>query len=105
MTGTAKLTPNQIGYLLSKAEIQINMMKEMYVALNMLTCSEKTTFRQRQLNHRGLGEGDHGTRSHTAEPYSCLQVCKRAIMEAVKNHYLHFIFDIMVKQYGMGVTV
>ena len=31
-------------------------------------------FRQRQLSHRGLGEGDYGTRSHTAEPYSCLQV-------------------------------
>ena len=46
------------------------MMKEMYVALGMHTCSEKTTFRQRQLSHRGLGEGDYGTRSRTAEPYS-----------------------------------
>ena len=29
---------------------------------------------QSQLNHNGMGEGNYGTRSHTAEPYSCLQV-------------------------------
>ena len=30
--------------------------------------------RQRRLNHSGVGEGDYGTQSHGAEPYSCLQV-------------------------------
>ena len=35
---------------------------------------KRRLFRQRQLSHMGLGEGDYGTRSHTAEPYSCLQV-------------------------------
>ena len=31
-------------------------------------------FRQRQLNHSEMGEGEYGTQSHAAEPYSCLQV-------------------------------
>ena len=31
-------------------------------------------FRQRRLNHSGMGEGDYRTQSHAAEPYSCLQV-------------------------------
>ena len=43
LIGTAQLTPNQKCYPLSKAEIEFNMMKEMYAALNMRTCSEKTT--------------------------------------------------------------
>ena len=38
---------------------------------------KRLLFRQKQLNHRGLGEYDYGTRSHTAEPYSCLQVWVR----------------------------
>ena len=28
----------------------------------------------RQLNHKWMGEYDHGTQSHTAKPYSCLRV-------------------------------
>ena len=31
-------------------------------------------FKQRQLNHKGMGDGDYGTRRHIAEPYSCLLV-------------------------------
>ena len=42
LTGTTQLTPNQKCYLPSKAEIEFNVKKEMYVALNMRTCSEKT---------------------------------------------------------------
>ena len=37
-------------------------------------CRKDDIFRQRQLNHRERGEGDYGTQSHAAEPYSCLQV-------------------------------
>ena len=29
-------------------------------------------FRQKLLNHSGIGEGDYVTQSHTAEPHSCL---------------------------------
>ena len=42
MTDTAQLTPNQKCYPLSKAEIELNVMKEMYMALSMHTFSEKT---------------------------------------------------------------
>ena len=35
---------------------------------------KRQLFRQRQLNHKGKGDSDYGTRSHIAEPYSCLQV-------------------------------
>ena len=55
MTGTAQLTSNRKCYPLSKAEIEINVMKEMCVALNMRTCLEKTTFRQKRLKHNGGG--------------------------------------------------
>ena len=44
LTRTAQLTPNQNCYNLSKPEIEFNVMKEMYAALSMRTCSEKTTF-------------------------------------------------------------
>ena len=37
-------------------------------------CRKADIFRQRQLNHSEMGEGDYGTQSHAAEPYSCLQV-------------------------------
>ena len=36
--------PNQKYYQLSKLEIEFAVMKEMYAALGMHTCSEKTTF-------------------------------------------------------------
>ena len=41
MTDTAQLTPNQKCYLLSKVEIELNVMKGLYAPLNMHTCSEK----------------------------------------------------------------
>ena len=37
-------------------------------------CRNNDICRQRQLNHSEMGEGDYGTQSHAAEPYSCLQV-------------------------------
>ena len=37
--------------------------------------------RQKRLKHSGLGEGDYGTQSHTAEPYSCLQVWVFVVVE------------------------
>ena len=44
MTATAQLTPNQKFYQLSKPEIEFHVMEEMYAALRMCTCAEKTTF-------------------------------------------------------------
>ena len=44
LTGTAKLTQNRKCYQLCKPEIEFTLMKEMYAALGMHTCSEKTTF-------------------------------------------------------------
>ena len=44
LTVTAKLTPNRKSYQLSKAEIEFHVMEEMYAALRMCTCAEKTTF-------------------------------------------------------------
>ena len=45
-------------------------MEEMYAALRMWD----DIFRQRRLDHSEMGENDYGTKSHAAEPYSCLQV-------------------------------
>ena len=44
LTGTATLLQNRKCYQLSKPEIEFDVMKEMYAALGMHTCSEKTTF-------------------------------------------------------------
>ena len=44
LTATAQLTPNRKSYQLSKPEIEFHMMEEMYAALCMCTCAEKTTF-------------------------------------------------------------
>ena len=44
VTATAQLTPNRKPYQLSKAEIDLDMMKEMYAASCMRMCAEKTTF-------------------------------------------------------------
>ena len=44
LTATAQLTPNRKSYQLSKPEIEFHMMEEMYAALHMCMCSEKTTF-------------------------------------------------------------
>ena len=41
----------------------------------MHACRKDKIFKQRRLNHIDMGEGYHGTQSHAAEPYSCLQVC------------------------------
>ena len=43
LTATPQLTPNQKSYQLSKPEIEFHMMEEMYAALCMCTCAEKTT--------------------------------------------------------------
>ena len=40
----AQLTPNGKSYQLSKPEIEFHVMKEIYAALRMCTCAEKTTF-------------------------------------------------------------
>ena len=44
MTATAQLTLNQKSYQLSKLEIEFHVMEEMYAALCMCGCAEKTTF-------------------------------------------------------------
>ena len=44
LTATAQMTPNQKSYQLSKPEIEFHMMEEMYAALCMRGCAEKTTF-------------------------------------------------------------
>ena len=44
LTATAQLTPNQKSYQLSELEIECHMMEEMYAALCMCGCAEKTTF-------------------------------------------------------------
>ena len=44
LTATAQLTPNWKSYQLSKPEIEFHVMEEMYAALFMCTCAEKTTF-------------------------------------------------------------
>ena len=44
LTATAQLTPNPKSYQLSMPEIEFHVMVEMYVALCMWTCAEKTTF-------------------------------------------------------------
>ena len=43
-TATAQLTPNQRSYQLSKPEIEFHVMEEIYAAICMYTCAEKTTF-------------------------------------------------------------
>ena len=43
LTATAQLTLNRKSYQLSKPEIEFHMMEEMYAALCMCTCAEKTT--------------------------------------------------------------
>ena len=44
MTATAQVTPNRKFYKLSKPEIEFHVIKEMYAALLMCTCAEKTSF-------------------------------------------------------------
>ena len=44
LTATAQLTLNRKSYQLSKPEIEFHVMKEMYAALRMCACAEKTTF-------------------------------------------------------------
>ena len=44
MTATAQLTRNLKSYQLSKPEIEFHVMEEMYVALCICMCAEKTTF-------------------------------------------------------------
>ena len=43
LTATAQLTLNQKSYQLSEPEIEFDVMEEMYTALCMLMCEEKTT--------------------------------------------------------------
>ena len=43
-TATAQLTPNRKTYQLSKAEIEFNVVEEMYVASRMRMSAEKTIF-------------------------------------------------------------
>ena len=58
-------------------------------------------FRQRQLNHRGLGEGDYRTPSHTAEPYSCLQVW---VFSLEHSNHLKLDFSRVLQRYLKGVS-
>ena len=44
LADTAQLTLNRKSYQLSKPEIEFHMMEEMYAALCMCGCAEKTTF-------------------------------------------------------------
>ena len=44
LTDTAQLTPNRKSYQLSKPKIEFHVIKEMFSALCMCTCAEKTTF-------------------------------------------------------------
>ena len=44
LKATAQLTQNLKSYQLSKPEIELYVMEEMYAALRMCTCAEKTTF-------------------------------------------------------------
>ena len=44
VTAIAQLIPNRKSYQLSKPEIEFHVMEEMYAALCMCTCAEKTTF-------------------------------------------------------------
>ena len=44
LTAKAQLTPNRKSFQLSKPEIEFHVMEEMYAALRMCTCAEKTPF-------------------------------------------------------------
>ena len=44
MTATTQLTPNRKYYELSQPEIEFHLIEEMYAALCMCMCAEKTTF-------------------------------------------------------------
>jgi len=44
LTATAQLTLNRKSYQLSKPDIEFYVMEEMYAALRLCTCEEKTTF-------------------------------------------------------------
>ena len=44
LTATAQLTQYRKSYQLSKPEIEFHVMEEMYAALRLCTCAEKTTF-------------------------------------------------------------
>ena len=68
MTATAQLTLNQKSYQLSKPEIEIHVMEEMYVALCMCTCAEKTTFLAKTTRpYSGIVGGDYGYRVPSKE--------------------------------------
>ena len=66
-------------YLLHQEKIQIrkgwaeSCHTRTWIELISNQIKSNRLFRQRQLNHKGMGEGVNGTRSHSAEPYSCLQ--------------------------------
>ena len=65
------MIPNRKSYQLSKPEIEFHMMEEMYAALCMCTCEEKTTFLGKfDLTIVEWGEKDYGTLSHDTKPYS-----------------------------------
>ena len=59
---------------MSKPEIEFDVMKEIARHWACTHVQKRWLFRQRQLSHKWMLEGDYRTRSHTAEPYSCLQV-------------------------------
>ena len=65
-----QLTPNRKSYQLSKPEIEFHMMEEMYVALCMCTCAEKTVFGK--VDHSGVGGGIAFIRVYPARAYTTL---------------------------------
>ena len=73
LTTTVQLTLNRKSYQLSKPEIEFHMMEEMYAALCMCTRKDDI-FRQRRLNHSGVGGGIAFRRVYPARAYSTLVV-------------------------------
>ena len=73
MTATAQLTSSRKSYQLSKPEIEFQGMEEIYAALCMCTCVEKTTvFGKDDLTLNGVGGGIAFIRVYPARAYTTL---------------------------------
>ena len=70
LTVTAQMTPSQKSYRLSKPEIVFHMMEEMYAALCMCTCAEKTTVFGKY--DSGVGGGIAFIKVYLARAYTTL---------------------------------
>ena len=81
MTAIAQLTPKRKSYQLSKPEIEFHMMEEMYAALCMCMCAEKTTVFGK--DDSGVGGGIAFITVYPARAYTTLVL----LVKILSSHY------------------